>query len=66
MSAPKNPLAASMNLRDYFAGQALCVIEPQQALAAARDAGKSPSKFMAGLAYELADAMLSHRQQGEG
>jgi hypothetical protein len=56
---------SGMDLRDWFAGQALTMINPDAALEASRrGVGKTPAAFIAALAYELADAMLRARQQG--
>lgn len=52
-----------MTLRDYFAGQALCFLEVKDVMGAARDAGIPAQQFIAGLAYQLADAMLAKRSK---
>jgi len=54
-----------MSLRDYFAGQALLALHNDKSLggtlAAAKETGESITDFIAGTAYEIADAMLEAR-----
>ena len=53
--------AASMSLRDWIAGQAIC------AMSLAHDYSSGPCNAMAAeRAYALADAMLSEREKRRG
>jgi hypothetical protein len=80
MSAPDNPQAfpcldescgmltlrePGMTLRDWIAGQALPSVITHYA-ATTRDYSLTPEQYLAKRAYAFADAMLSHRQHGEG
>ena len=57
MGNPEQGGYDGMDLRDYFAGQALAGI-------ATNPAGAPPSEY-ASIAYTIADAMLAHRTQSE-
>ncbi len=55
-----------MSLRDYFAGQALTALGCGEFLATlndnAKQAGVSSGGFVAGYAYEIADAMIAAKE----
>jgi len=63
-----------MELRDFFAGMALCGLVSMQRskrccnafLKRAQSLDVEPEDFMAMLAYDYADAMLRVREQREG
>ena len=52
-----------MSLRDYFAGQALTGLLPQDGvrLSARKNNPNEESKYIAAAAYQIADAMLAER-----
>ncbi|WP_338615511.1 hypothetical protein [Pigmentiphaga sp. CHJ604] len=65
---------AGMTLRDYFAGQALISIAAMAVtkqgaatlLQIQKETGKHPNEAVGELAYEIADAALRARENGNG
>jgi hypothetical protein len=78
MGAPYNPPAFplavepgfqfandGMTMRDWFAGQALAVIDADKASAVAEKLGRETPQVIASLAYAIANAMLAERAKGQ-
>ncbi|SCM71599.1 conserved hypothetical protein [uncultured Pleomorphomonas sp.] len=55
-----SPAQDGMSLRDWFAGQAV------GGIVASEGESRTPSDIVAKRAYELADAMLTARESGNG
>lgn len=54
-----------MTLRDYFAGQALVglIQHTKEIGCLARQGGEKTDEYLAGSAYEIADAMIAEREK---
>ena len=54
-----------MSLRDWFAGQALAGLMANANIPFAPDYAECEPSQIADASYEIADAMLAHRQKGQ-